>query len=57
MMVRWLGTAGAAVALTVGVMGSAQASQKVCVYDLLGASGDLFNMSKDYAVEIGRAHV
>ena len=50
MMVRWLGTAGAAVALTVGVMGSAQASQKVCVYDLLGASGDLFNMSKDYAV-------
>ena len=25
-------------------------SQKVCVYDFLGASGDLFSMAKDYAV-------
>jgi len=29
---------------------SAQAAQKICVYDMLGASGDLFNMAKDYAV-------
>lgn len=28
---------------------SAQAAQKICVYDMLGASGDLF--------KIGRAHV
>src|SRR5690606_21433759 len=31
-------------------MGSAQAAQKLCVYDLLGTAGDLFNMAKDYAV-------
>ncbi len=49
-MVRWLWTAGASLLLAVGTAGSAQAGQKVCVYDLLGAAGDLFNMSKDYAV-------
>ena len=32
------------------VAAPAQAGQKVCVYDLLGTSGDLFNMAKDYAV-------
>ncbi len=40
------------VALGAGLMmaASAQASQKFCVYDMLGASGDLFNMAKDYVV-------
>jgi hypothetical protein len=33
---------------------TAQAAQKVCVYDLLGASGDLFNMTKDYIVAMQR---
>lgn len=38
-------------ALVATVMATpAQAGQKVCVYDLLGTSGDLFNMAKDYAV-------
>ncbi len=49
-MMRWLSVAGAAVALTAGAAGTAQAGQKVCVSDMLGAAGDLFNMSKDYAV-------
>lgn len=35
-------------------IGSAQASQKICVYDLLGVTGDLFNMAKDYAVAMTR---
>jgi len=49
-MVRWLATASASLLLAVGSAGSAQAGQKVCVYDMLGAAGDLFNMSKDYGV-------
>lgn len=40
----------AGVALAFGA--SAQANQKVCVYDLLGASGDVFNQAKDYALEM-----
>lgn len=28
----------------------AQANQSLCVYDLLGSAGDIYNMSKDYAV-------
>ncbi len=30
--------------------GQAASAQKLCVYDLLGASGDMNNMAKDYAV-------
>jgi hypothetical protein len=33
---------------------TAQAAQKFCVYDLLGAAGDLFSMTKDYAVAMQR---
>jgi hypothetical protein len=33
-----------------GASATAHAAQKICVYDMLGASGDLFNMAKDYAV-------
>ena len=32
----------------------AQAAQKVCVYDFIGASGDLFNMVRDYALAMQR---
>lgn len=31
---------------------SAQANQKICVYDLLGNSGDVFNQARDYALEM-----
>jgi hypothetical protein len=41
---------GAALLVVMAAATTAQAAQKVCVYDLLGASGDLFNMAKDYAV-------
>ncbi|MFT3856421.1 MAG: DUF6091 family protein [Aquabacterium sp.] len=39
-----------AAAIVLSAAGSAQAAQKICVYDLLGTAGDLFNMAKDYAV-------
>jgi len=38
------------VLISMGLSATAQAGQKVCVYDLLGTSGDLFNMAKDYVV-------
>ncbi|WP_290871414.1 putative solute-binding protein [Aquabacterium sp.] len=44
------GKAVAAALLAWGAVTSAQAAQKICVYDLLGTSGDLFNMAKDYVV-------
>ncbi|WP_052162496.1 putative solute-binding protein [Aquabacterium sp. NJ1] len=40
---------GAALALT-AVAVSAQAANTMCVFDIIGASGDAFNMAKDYAV-------
>jgi Family of unknown function (DUF6091) len=43
-------TAMGAAALMASTSMSAQAAQKFCVYDMLGASGDLFNMAKDYVV-------
>ncbi len=36
--------------IAAGAISCAHAGQKICVYDLLGASGDLFNMAKDYAL-------
>ncbi len=30
--------------------GMAHAEQRLCVYDLLGSAGDIYNMAKDYAV-------
>ena len=33
---------------------SSQAAQKLCVFDFLGASGDMFSMAKDYAVAMQR---
>jgi hypothetical protein len=43
-----------ALLVALGAASSAQAAQKICVYDLLGAAGDLYNMSKDYAVAMQR---
>ncbi len=40
---------GAALALT-AVAVSAQAANTMCVFDIIGATGDAFNMAKDYAV-------
>jgi hypothetical protein len=48
-----LGKIGAAILLAAAGL-SAQAAQKVCVYDILGASGDMFNMTKDYIVAMQR---
>lgn len=41
--------AGAAFALT-AVAISAQAANPMCVFDIIGTTGDAFNMAKDYAV-------
>jgi hypothetical protein len=49
-LVNTMSKIGAAALVAMGAAGSAQAGQKICVYDLLGTSGDLFNMAKDYAV-------
>ncbi|MDE2400359.1 MAG: hypothetical protein KGL90_01660 [Burkholderiales bacterium] len=49
-MVKTLSKIGAAALLAFGATAGAQAAQKICVYDLLGTSGDLFNMAKDYVI-------
>ncbi|TAL25382.1 MAG: hypothetical protein EPO01_03870, partial [Aquabacterium sp.] len=41
-------------AVLAGAM-SAQANQKVCVYDIVGTNGDVFNLSKDYAIAMQKA--
>jgi hypothetical protein len=43
------GKAGAALVLTAVAL-SAQAATTMCVFDIIGAGGDAFNMAKDYAV-------
>ncbi|MDO9235398.1 MAG: DUF6091 family protein [Aquabacterium sp.] len=43
-----------AAALLASLSCTAQAAQKFCVYDFLGASGDLFSMTKDYALAMQR---
>ncbi|MBI5927569.1 MAG: hypothetical protein HY836_18435 [Aquabacterium sp.] len=50
------GKAGAALALTAVAL-SAQAANTMCVFDIIGASGDAFNMAKDYAVAMQKAGV
>ena len=53
-----LGRKSARIVATVGgalgAMGQAHADQKLCVYDMLGATGDLYNMTKDYVVAMQR---
>ena len=43
-----------AVALAVAGTSTTAHAQRICVYDLLGAAGDLFNMTKDYQVAMQR---
>lgn len=49
-LARHISLVGIAGLISLSAAPGVHASQKVCVYDLLGASGDLFNMAKDYAV-------
>ena len=49
-LVKTMSKMGMVALVASAVAAPAQAGQKVCVYDLLGTSGDLFNMAKDYAV-------
>ena len=56
-MVTTMSKIGAAAVLALGATTGAQAAQKICVYDLLGTSGDLFNMAKDYIVAAQKHNV
>ncbi len=49
-LVNTMSKMGMAALMASAMAAPAQAGQKVCVYDLLGTSGDLFNMAKDYSV-------
>ncbi|AWI53886.1 hypothetical protein DEH84_10940 [Aquabacterium olei] len=49
-LARHISLVGIAGLISLSAAPGVHASQRVCVYDLLGASGDLFNMAKDYAV-------
>src|SRR6218665_1530611 len=49
-LVKTMSKMGMAALMASVVATPAQAGQKICVYDLLGTSGDLFNMAKDYGV-------
>ena len=53
----WLRCMAAAVCAASLLSTPAQASQKVCVFDFIGASGDLFNMVRDYALAMQREGV
>ncbi len=50
------GKTGLALALAAASL-TAHAAQKICVFDILGASGDAFNMAKDYAVAMQKQGV
>lgn len=47
-------TAGLALALGIAAAAPAQAAQKICVFDILGAQGDVFSMMKDYKLEAAK---
>ena len=53
----WLRCMAAAVCAASLLSSPAQAAQKICVYDFIGASGDLFNMARDYALAMQREGV
>lgn len=50
---RYIAAAVSSVVLMLA-SGSALATQKLCVFDFLGASGDAYGMSKDYAIAMQR---
>ena len=47
---------GAVLALSAAALG-AHAAQKVCVFDIVGATGDAYNMAKDYALAMQKEGV
>ena len=53
----WLRCVAAAACAATLLSNPVQAAQKVCVYDFIGASGDLFNMARDYALAMQREGV
>ncbi len=56
--VRHVAFTAAAAASALALFSSpAHAAQKFCVFDFLGASGDMFNLAKDYAVAMQRLGV
>jgi hypothetical protein len=56
-LVKTTSKISAAAVLALSAMSGAQAAQRICVYDLLGASGDLFNMAKDYVIAAQKHNV
>lgn len=50
---RTLAAVSASTLLTLASL-PAEAAQRFCVYDMLGAAGDLYNMAKDYVVAMQR---
>ena len=53
----WLRSLAAAACAATLLSAPVQAAQKVCVFDFIGASGDLFNMVRDYALAMQREGV
>lgn len=49
-LVQSISKISAAALVVLGTATQAQAAQKICVYDLLGTSGDIYNMAKDFAL-------
>lgn len=53
----WLRSLAAAACAATLLSAPVQAAQRVCVFDFIGASGDLFNMVRDYALAMQREGV
>ncbi|HEX5313271.1 putative solute-binding protein [Aquabacterium sp.] len=56
-LVQSVGKTGAVALAILGATTQVQAGQKICVYDLLGTSGDIYNMAKDYALAMQKQGV
>ncbi len=41
--------------IAAGAVSAAHAGQKVCVYDVVGATGDVFNLAKDYVLAMQKS--
>lgn len=56
-LVQSVGKTGAVALAILGATTQVHAGQKICVYDLLGTSGDIYNMAKDYALAMQKQGV
>ncbi len=56
-LVQSVGKISAVALAMLGASAQVQAGQKICVYDLLGTSGDIYNMAKDYALAMQKQGV